>query len=87
MLTPCTACGCCWDDDGFYHYKGEIQQPCVLCRQDTQSINYWNNRETILAKQRESYHADLERNREFRREQKRQQRAHAKLSQISYAQS
>ena len=77
MLTPCTACGCSWDDDGFYHSNGEIVQPCKVCRCDTASIYYANNLETIREKQRAKYHADLEAKRAYFRTYRQSRRSQA----------
>ncbi len=82
MLTPCTACGCCWDDDGYYHYKGEIQQPCRVCRCDTSSQYYLNNHTEIRERQNAAYHADIEAKRKYQREWKRQRRGQA-IAQMS----
>lgn len=67
MLTPCTACGCSWDADGFYHSNGELVQPCKVCRCDTASIYYTNNAEVIREKKRQSYYDNLDSKREYYR--------------------
>jgi hypothetical protein len=79
MLTPCSACGCVWDESGYYHYKGDIEQPCIECRKDTKSVHYLNNRDRILAQQRESYYAQHEARKAYFRDYRRNQRAQASL--------
>ncbi len=76
-MYTCTSCGCSWDDSGFYHCKGDIVQPCRECRLDAKSINYLNNRDTILEAQRTAYYADHETRKAYYREYRREQRANS----------
>lgn len=76
-MVQCTCCGCSWDESGFYHYKGEIAQPCKECRKNTKSIHYLNNRDKILDTQRASYYAQHEARKAYYRSYRRNQRAQA----------
>lgn len=77
-MVKCTCCGCSWDEnDGFYHYKGEIAQPCKECRKNTKSIHYLNNRDRILDEQREAYYSQHEARKAYFRQYRRQTRAQA----------
>jgi hypothetical protein len=74
-MIPCSACGCCWDESGYYTYKGDIEQPCKECRLDTSSVYYLNNAEQVRERKRQAYYQDVERKREYYRNYRRQQRA------------
>lgn len=77
MEHTCTSCGCCWDETGFYVYRGEIVQPCRECRKDSKSIYYWNNQHAILEAQRQAYYADHEARKAYFRNYRQQRRAQA----------
>lgn len=70
-MIPCTSCGAVWAADGFYTYKGEIIQPCRICRCDKVSVYYLNNAERLREKRRARYYAQLDKNRAREREYKR----------------
>lgn len=76
-MVECTSCGCSWDESGYYHCKGELQQPCKECRKDTKSISYLNNRDSILEAQRTAYYSNHEAAKAYYREYRRSQRAQA----------
>ena len=74
-MIPCTSCGCCWTDDGYYRYQGAIQQPCKVCRCDVSSVYYLNHADKVRERNRTAYYQDVERKRTYYREYRRQQRA------------
>lgn len=79
MDVICTCCRCSWDEQtGYYHYKGEIAQPCRECRKDTRSIHYLNNREHILDEQRSTYYAQHEAKKAYYRSYRQRQRQQAR---------
>lgn len=77
METICSCCGCSWDDSGYYHCKGVLRQPCKECQLDRKSIRYLNNRESILAAQRNAYYEDHEASKAYFREYRRSESAQA----------
>lgn len=74
-MVTCTACGCSWDESGYYHCKGCLVQPCKECRLDRRSIAYLNNRDRILETRRTAYYDNHEANKAYYREYRRAQRA------------
>jgi hypothetical protein len=74
-MVKCSSCDCCWDaDNGYYHSKGELQQPCKECRKDAKSIRYLNNRDSILEAQRTAYYTNHAEQKEYFKEYRRNQR-------------
>ncbi len=76
-MIRCSKCGCEWDESGFYACKGKIEMPCIECRLDKKSINYCNNYEDILERQRQAYHdpAKHEANKAYHAQKQREYRA------------
>lgn len=71
-MVKCTKCGCSWDgESGYYHCHSVLQQPCRECRLEAKSINYLNNRDSILEAQRTAYYNDHKANKAYHREYQR----------------
>lgn len=74
-MYTCTACGCTWDESGFYVYDDGVEQPCKECRKDAKSTYYYNHQLEILEAQRKAYYDDHESRKAYFRDKRREYRA------------
>ena len=73
-MYTCTACGCTWDESGFYVYDGVVEQPCIECRKDESSKHYYNHQLEILEKRRQAYYDNHESRKAYFRDKRREYR-------------